>query len=691
MRCCVVIVLWLSSTFAFSQNVPVRNTAIMLKRAIEINHVAPRTVDDRFSADLLLQFLDHADPDRLYFSQADIASFQNFHTQLDDELNNRQWIFLNTVFPLLKKRVQQADSLVLALTKQPFDFTVAEQLPAGFRDQRATGETEWKKRWYLFLKYEVWSSLAAQVSPAMQADAAVKTIAAKETQLRARVRDRHHKQLASLLANDAALLRSEMEQNFLTAIAKCFDPHTDFFDPSAKKNFTDALDTEGLYFGFTLTDNEKDEVVIRQLMPGSPAWKSGQLNKDDVFLQLQWEGSEAVDLSNATAQEVNDMIDAVRDKRLSITVRKANAAVVTVTLQRERVQNEEEFVKSFVLSGAMKIGYIYLPSFYTTWEMASGSSCAADMAKEIVKLKKEGIEGLILDVRFNGGGSLQEAIELTGIFIEDGPLGQFRTRDGKVISLKDVNRGTVWDGPLLLMVNGQSASASEMIAAALQDYNRALVVGSTTHGKATAQQFIPLDTFGKTTVVNTRSQENVLKITNGKLYRVTGRTAQGQGVQPDILLPDLYARFSESESQLPFYVKPDTVKKNNYYQALAPIAFSGIKSRSMQRVAANVKFSLLASWTEKNAAFRSMPEVLSMEALLKNREKMREIQQLEQQVKQPTTAYKTGNHSFDKQLDEISRERNQRWLDRIAADAYIEECYFIISDLIHTTKSKKEL
>ena len=691
MRCCAVTVLLLYCKLAFSQNIPVRNTAITLKRAIEINHVAPRMVDDRFSADLFDQFFQLADPDNLFLTQSDIASFQVHRSQLDDELNHRGWSFLHAVFPVLKKRMQQADSLVLSGTDKAFDFTTPDKVAAGFTDLRATGEPEWKKRWQQLLKYEVWKGLSAQIQPGLQQEAAVKNTVAKEPQVRARVRDRHHKQLSYLLANDAAVLRSETEQNFLTAIAKCFDPHTHYFNPSAKKSFTGALDTEGLYFGFTLGDNEKDEVVIRQLMPGSPAWKSGQLNKDDVFLQMQWEGGEAVDLSAATAQEVNEMIDAVHGKRLLITVRKANASVLTVTLQREKVENEDEFVKSFVLSGTRKIGYIYLPSFYTTWETGSGSSCASDMAKEIVKLKKEGIEGLILDVRFNGGGSLQEAIELTGIFIEDGPLGQLRTREGKAISLKDVNRGTVWDGPLLLMVNGQSASASEMIAAALQDYNRALVVGSTTHGKATAQQFIPLDTFSKSGMVHKSSQDHLLKVTNGKLYRVTGKTAQGIGVQPDILLPDLYARFSEFEHQLFFYVKPDTIQANSWYKPLPPIPFSEIKAKSVQRLTSSQKFATLASWIEKNDGFHRMPEQLSMDAMFRNRERAKELQQQERLIKQPSTAYRAGNHSFERLISDISKETNQRWLDRIVSDPYIEECYFIISDLITTTQSKKEL
>ena len=667
----------------------VQGTAIRLKRTIEINHIAPRPVDDRFSSDLFRQFFEAADPDHVFFTQADMASFEKFRTTLDDELQQKGWSFLNTVYPVLKKRVLQADSTVLGSLQKPFDFSAAEQVPANFRESRAADEAGLRKRWQLLLKRAVWQGLGRYVKPGAPADA-IKNAFAREPELRRRIAGRYQRNLQYLLAGDASALRSSMEQDFLSAIARCFDPHTDFFDPGSKAEFRDALDTEGMYFGFTLADNEKDEVVIRQLMPGSPAWKSGALNPNDVFLQLQWEGQDPVDVSGATAREVNEMIDEVKG-RLSITVRKPNAALVTVTLQRERVENDDDIVKSFILSGQKKIGYIYLPSFYTSWEQSSGSSCAADVAKEIIKLKKDGIEGLILDVRFNGGGSLQEAIELAGIFIDEGPMGQFRNPAGKLVSLRDMNRGTVWDGALLLMVNGQSASASEMIAAALQDYNRAIIAGSNTHGKATAQQFIPLDTFSKASELTVYRGDAHLKITNGKLYRVTGKTAQGTGVQPDILLPDLYAAFSKYEYQLPFFIAGDTAKRNGFYRPLPPLDLVALRSASTQRVAAHAKFRQLKTWADKNAALQTAATWLSMDGLAKQALASGEQQQMQQIMKHPTPVFKAVQHSFDKKVSEFSKETDQRWLERLTTDPYVEECFFIISDFINQSTPKKLL
>ncbi len=652
---------------AFAQN-GLQNQTIAVMKMVEQNHIAPRAVDDQFSADFLDQFLTHLDPNQLYFTQTDIDGFNPYRTTLDEELNNKGWSFFPHFLVVYKKRLQQADSLIVQLAQKPFDFSVAEQFNTSTSYARNEGEL--KSRWNQFLKHKVLSGLSVVAENQLHQKGNIKKeeVLLKEPEIRTKVRSRYRQKIKNILENPSSF-EQHCAHTFLSTLTICFDPHTNFFTIKGMKDFETSLNTEGYYFGFSLADNDKQEIVINNLMPGSAAWKSGQLNKDDVVLQIQWEGQEPIDLTASTAADADEMIDESKKMKIILTVRKPNGVVTNVPLEKEKVENDDQHVKSFILTGKRKIGYIYLPGFYTKWDQEGGSSCAADMAKEIVKLKKDGIEGIILDVRFNGGGSMQEAIELAGIFIEEGPLCQFKARDGKVSTLKDVNRGTIWDGPLLLLINGQSASASELVAAVLQDYNRAIIAGSVTHGKGTGQQILPVDTHG------------FIKITNGRLYRVTGQTVQGSGVQPDVVLPDVFNKEEWHESYLPFYLKPDTVKRNAYYKPLPPLALNAVKQSSAARIKSNEKFAMLNEWG-KSYNEENRPVSLKWE----EREK-KLISQFNQEQKQKniltqnTTAFTVNNHSFAKEAA-ASPSMNALWLERLMQDAYVEECFQILSDFI---------
>jgi carboxyl-terminal processing protease len=664
-----------------------QSQAIVLKRMIEINHITPRPVDDQFSADFLDQFISNLDPGKLYFTQTDVDGFNKYRATLDDELQNKGWSFFPSFLAVYKKRLQQADSLIVQLTQKPFDFNIPGQFAASSAYARNEGEL--KTRWSQYLRYKVLSGLSTIAENQLQQKGSIKKeeVLLKEPDIRAKVKNRYRQKIKNILESPSGF-EQQCEHEFLSALTTCFDPHTNFFNLKGMKDFETSLNTEGYYFGFSLADNDKHEIIISNLMPGSAAWKCGQLNKDDVVLQIQWEGQEPVDLTESTAEEVDEMIDESKKTKITLTVRKANGMVSSVSLEKEKVENDDQHVKSFILSGKRKIGYIYLPGFYTEWESAGGSSCAADMAKEIVKLKKDGIEGIILDVRFNGGGSMQEAIELAGIFIEEGPLCQFKTRDGKVTTLKDVNRGTIWDGPLLMLVNGQSASASELVAAVLQDYNRAIIAGSVTHGKGTGQQIVPVDTSvnllkERPSFNLNNSSKGFIKITNGRLYRVTGQTVQGSGVQPDIVLPDVFNKEEWHESHLPFYLKPDTVKRNAYYKPLSPLSLNSLQQASSARIKSNEKFAILNE-LGKDIGAANNEEIVSLKWEETEKTLISEFNLEQKQKKiftQQTTIYTASNHSFDKETV-ASQPMNKIWLDRLMQDLYVEECYQILNDFI---------
>jgi carboxyl-terminal processing protease len=339
-----------------------------------------------------------------------------------------------------------------------------------------------------------------------------------------------------------------------------------------------------LQFGFSLGEG-KDAVEITRLKPGSPAYKSGLIHEGDQILTLQWEGNDEVDVSDGSVEQVNAFISGDHGKNLTLTLKKSDGTTRKVTLQREKsaLDDDNSKVRSFILKGDHRVGFISLPAFYTDWngEEGGNNGCADDVAKEIIKLKKENIEGLILDLRYNGGGSMLEAIALTGIFIDAGPVGMTRDKEGKIYTMKDVNRGSVYDGPLILLINGFTASASEMLAGTLQDYHRALIVGSPSFGKATAQVVLPLDTvFDEQHLERMKTADNFIKITIDRLFRVNGTSAQQTGVIPDIMLQDYSETQSEREKSLPFALQNVTIDANKYFHPYPSISMDPLKSFS---------------------------------------------------------------------------------------------------------------
>lgn len=511
----------------------------------------------------------------------------------------------------------------------------------------------------------------------------------KEAQVRLMIKTRHLRYIKSILQT-AGGFDNYVQTVFLDALATCFDPHTNYFPETAKENFESSLSKDGYYFGFTLGENEKGETAITQLHPGGPAWKTGELNQGDVLLQMKWEGKEAIDLVGADVREVSALLNASNNAMLDLTIKKTNGQVKNVQLKKEKIKGvEEDVVKSFLLNGSKKIGYISLPAFYTEWENEGGSSCANDVAKEIVKLRRENINGLILDLRFNGGGSLMEAIQLAGIFIDEGPLCIVKTRDQKNVTLKDPNRGTIYDGPLLVLVNGQSASASELLAAVLQDYNRAIIAGSPTFGKATSQDIFPLQ-MGTTVTVKERGYA---KITIGKIYRVTGNATQQKGVIPDVSLPDIYESFAYRENDYLTALLNDTVQKNQYYKPLKPLPVSTLAVKSSERIAKDNNFrqiDLIRKMFREQSADRSSISLKwddFEKRIIKENAGRGKITNEEINV----TGYKADNHNFDKDrlnTDENFSMFNSRWIKKLDSDVYIEEAYKVLLDYISVMNIK---
>jgi carboxyl-terminal processing protease len=556
-------------------------SAYLITRMAEIYHVQPRPVDRNFSADLFIQTISTLDADKIYLTREDIRQLESHKYNLDEEVLTKKTDFLNLLITLFGQRIHETDSLLTLFSKISLplnsneSYTVAEDTV--FADNAAMRKI---KLYKLFRRNELES--IADEEDSLQGDLKLDSL---ERSARKKVWHAFKRDIQRIMQSNEGV-PGFVCNAWCESVASCFDPHTEFFSIAKKEAFQGELGDKQMQFGFGLTDG-KEGTEISRLKPGSPAYKSGQIHEGDAILALQWEGNEEIDVSDGSPAEVSSLISGEHPKNLTLTLRKTDGSIRKVTLQREKavLDDDNGKVRSFILNGEHRIGFISLPAFYTDWENGTGGNngCADDVAEEILKLKKENIEGLILDLRYNGGGSMTEAIALAGIFIDAGAVGMTRNKEGKVYTMKDVNRGSVYDGPLLLLVNGFSASASEMLAGTLQDYHRALIVGSPTFGKATAQVVLPLDTvFDENHMDRMKTADQFIKITVERLFRVNGTSAQQTGVIPDIPLRDFTATRSERERTLLFALPNIQTDPNKYYRAYPALALDSLRSFARQ-------------------------------------------------------------------------------------------------------------
>lgn len=678
MRILVTLLLASVALTSVAQNGPLAQRQKLVKDVVTARHISPKTVDDAFSASFFSTYLSLLDGEHLHLTTANVKALESHRNSIDDDWNNGTTNFYTASAALYKTSLEATRTRINDICAKPFDFSQPDVYNFSADTSFALTDKALYTRWQHILKTEVLHALMNIAASQWQAKNAISKIEvlAKEPEVRARIKTKQLNKIAALLKDDVAY-QQDLSSLYLNTFLLCLDPHSAFFNPAERQQFQRALNTEDYFFGLSLANDEKGEAYISYLAPGGAAWASGVLNKGDVPVRLQWQGSPAVDLAGLEAADISSLFDQHTKEKLELTVRKGNGQQQTVVLQKQKIENEDNIVKSFVLSGSQNFGYITLPSFYTQWEEKGGSRCAADVAREIVKLKKDSIAGLVLDLRFNGGGSLAEAVEMAGIFIDEGVICQMKTKEGRVEALKDMNRGVIYNGPLLVLVNGQSASASELLAASLQDYNRAIIAGTPTYGKATGQDIYPLSAAN--------SVDGFAKLTMMKLYRPTGKSAQQKGVQPQVLIPDIYGIGRQREEDERFALPADTVAAYKYFKPMKVLAAGSLQQKSDARVAASVKFK-----EGKELAQRINRRETAGTISLKWDDAEKEVKALtyadrEKIFTQPSVLYKVRNNGTDQKLAAafINTSINDFWLKRLSADMYIEEAFQILSDFIH--------
>ncbi|HET9057760.1 MAG TPA: carboxy terminal-processing peptidase, partial [Chitinophagaceae bacterium] len=593
---------------------------------------------------------------------------------------------INEVF---NKRVNTAEAICKDILTRPFEFNINEEVTLdGAKLPYAKDETELRETWRRRLKYMTLERyvdlLETQEKNKGKEGFTQKTNAELEKEAREKVIKAIDK-IFSRLRNQ--FVEEERFNVLVNEIATTMDPHTTFFPPKEKRAFDESM--SGRFYGIGASLREDDaQIKIATIVTGAPAWKSGALQVGDAILKVAQGSEEPQDLTGYAVEEAVKLIRGKKGTEVRLTVKKADGITKVISLIRDEIVLEETFARSAIInSGGKKIGYIYLPEFYADWERPNGARCSQDVAREVTKLKQQNVDGITIDLRSNGGGSLYDVIQMAGLFIKDGPIVQVKGRDEKAQVLPDRDRSVLYDGPLAVMVNEFSASASEIFAAAMQDYGRAVIIGSSsTYGKGTVQRNISLSGDKLSDLLASNGSDlGALKLTLQKFYRINGGTTQLKGVASDVVVPDqleyLKIREKDNEDALPW----DEIQKADY-QPLHNFNLAAIKSASEQRVTNNDAFKLIkenAKWlADEN------DKVYSLQI-----DKFRsERKQVQATFKQLESLLKRGSNldinflpgEEDKYKDDQAKaERSKQWLKNLQSDLQLSEAVNVMRDLIH--------
>jgi carboxyl-terminal processing protease len=535
---------------------------------LEQGHYNPKKIDDKFSKEVLKKFEEDLDPDKYIFLQQDIDAFKKYENRIDDEIHGAPIQSFYAVSDTYLKRIDEVAASYKEILKHPFDFTKDESLQTD-GDKRnyprsVTERTDYGRKRLKYLVLVRYVDLQEERDSSSNKDSASKadsTLQREAITIVARQMNRYFETLKNHNSTD------DLFSSFVNAITGSMDPHTTYFAPVDKRSFDEML--SGTFYGIGAQLQEKDgKITIASLITGMPAWKSGEIVPGDEIVKV---GEGAATPVDVTGYAVTDAVKLIRGEKrgseVRLTLKKADGTVKVVPIIRDKISLDDTFARSAVINNnGHKIGYIYLPEFYADFDDPNGRRSATDVAKEVEKLKAAKVEGIVMDLRGNGGGSLTDVVDMVGLFIKDGPVVQVKGREGAASILPDKDKEVLYSGPLAVMVDELSASASEIFAAAIQDYHRGIIIGSSsTYGKGTVQRSVSLDPQSENPFFNHPSEGlGDVKLTFRKFYRINGGATQLRGVVPDIIIPDRLENAKLREKDNPDALHWDEIPKANY-------------------------------------------------------------------------------------------------------------------------------
>lgn len=685
----------------------------LITYVLERGHYEPKDINDDFSVSVFEDFISVVDPTKRYFLEEDILEFEQYKFQIDEQIKNTDITFFNIVYERLMERMEQAKGTYREVLQEPFDFSADETIDIDYDKQPyAKNAAELKERWRKQLKYATIGTYDSKLNNQNNKIVVTDEVSGEESVVddpEAGAGDEADRQLSPVEIEAAArestlqtldeffdfvddLERKDWFVQYINTIVDKFDPHTYYFAPEDKDKFDISM--SGKFEGIGARLQKKPEgAKIVEIISGGPVWRNQKLEVGDEILKVGQEGQPPVNIVGMRLDDAIKLIKGPKGTVVDLTVRKVDGSIEEVSITRDVVELEESYAKSAtVIKGAHKYGLINLPKFYVDFDDYTERNAATDVAMEVERLKEEGVQGLILDLRDNGGGSLKTVVEMAGLFIKDGPVVQVRSAGKEKDIYEDKDERIQWDGPLVILVNELSASASEILAAAMQDYKRAVVIGSAqTFGKGTVQNVIPLENIVRS---NEYGDLGAIKLTTQKFYRINGGSTQLEGVKSDVVVPDRYSYIDLGERDQNNPLGWDKISPAEFEPWDGYIDYEQTIANSTRRMQANPQIKLI----EENAQWLKRQQDETVISL--NYEKYRQEATEDKEKSQ----YFKSISDYDSQLtfkslgyeqelftqDPVLREKRDRWHQNLAKDVYVEEAINVLQDLkINNIESSK--
>ncbi|SKB45124.1 carboxyl-terminal processing protease [Salegentibacter holothuriorum] len=650
-------------------------------------HYDARDINDEFSEGVYDKYLEGLDGSKRFFYESDIKEFDDYRSKIDDQIKEKQIDFFDLTYNRLIKRSEEARGIFKEVLEKPFDFSETEHINTDFSEANyVSSKQELKERWRKQLKFSTLITYYDKVEEEEQKkeqDSEYEMKSKEELEKEAR-----KVTLSSLeeyydFTDD--LQRKDYFSIYLNSIVEAFDPHTFYFAPQDKDRFDIAMSGKLEGIGARL-QKKSDNITITEVISGGPAWRSEELSAGDQILKVQQDGEDdPVSIVGMRLEDAVDLIKGPKDSKVTLTVRKKLMGnIEEITLIRDIVEIEETYAKTAMVKEEGKnFGIINLPKFYFNMEDYEERNAASDIKKDIIRLKEQDMDGLVLDLRNNGGGSLKTVVDIAGLFIEEGPIVQVKSNGQRKDVLSDEDPSVLWDGPLVILVNELSASASEILAAAMQDYKRAIIIGSKqTYGKGTVQNVIDLNRWLRS---NEFGDVGALKLTTQKFYRVNGGSTQLEGVKSDVVVPDRYSFIDIGEKDQDNPLPWDKIDPATYDVWEGYVNFEKTIAESKERMNSNEQLQLIekhAKWIKDQSEDNS--HSLNFDEYALTAERNQEMAKSFDSIKNYKTNLTFISLPYEEELfqnDTILKEKRDRWHTNLSKDVYVEEAIHVLADM----------
>lgn len=668
---------------------------VSVKNTLSYLHYSPKPINDAYSQEVYKHYFEMIDASKRYFMQSDMDEFSKHKTKLDDYLNQGNLTFYKLTIDRLYQRVDEIDKITQDILAKPINLDEDETLILEPKLRKnATNKNELAAEWKKYIKYNIlqeMESLKAKEETQKEKKDSVQKFKLKDT-IKLEIlspeqrRVKATTEVKDLITDTFRRFKKRNKMDWFTvhmnAYTEVFDPHTNYYSPKNKEDFDTQFKGKVIGIG-AIIQEKRGYLYLGPLTIGAPAWKSKQLSEGDKILKVKSKPNEdAVNVVGMLSDEAVRLIRGEKGTKVTLTVEKKDKSIKEVTMIREEVAIEDTFARSIIVNSAdgKKYGLISLPSFNADFEDAKGRNASDDIKNEILKLKPQGVQGIILDLRNNGGGSLTEVGDIMGLFMNAGPFVQVKDGNGKIQTLKNKTNSPIWTGPVVIMQNELSASASEILAGAMQDYGRGIVLGSPqSFGKGTVQTFVDLNRF-----LNTNDDFGSLKLTIQKFYRVTGESTQRKGIQSDIQMKDFFTYAEVGERYDDFALAWDKIPAVAY-QPMNYFSIQALQKASEARLQNNKNYQLIqesAQWKEKldKEESISLKESKFDEVMKKRKAQIEKFKVLDK--------FNNGL-KFTLNPDEMVREKNdeaftkktQNWTKNLQRDLYLQEAVNVISGM----------